>query len=149
GNFLSRRNDLILSGEPDRKREVDRLAEANDAMDGKSIRNMPFAVMATGLATAGNLGAGPGSGNPVGLASAGLSPAPTRSPLAAGTSISSINGMSDLNAPMGAGSIAAGPMRIVGSGDGLTTFGFSTSLRDMLHYSAASEAAKAADAGQG
>jgi hypothetical protein len=164
GNFLSRRNDLILSGEPDRKREVDRLAEANDAMDGRPIRNVPFAVVATGLGTAGNLGAG--TGNPAGLAGTGIASPPqfmmnpngmgyggmfsgTRSPLAIGTSASSINGMSDLNAPMGAGSIAAGPMRLMGSSDGLTTFGFSTSLRDMLHYSAAMEAAKAADAGQG
>jgi len=164
GNFMSRRNDLILSGEPDRKREVDRLAEANDAMDGRSTRNVPFAVMATGLGTAGNLGES--TGNPAGLAGTGIASAPqfmmspnglgygglfsgTRSPLAAGTSISSINGMSDLNAPMGAGTIAAGPLRMMGSSDGLATFGFSTSLRDMLHYSAAMDAAKAADAGQG
>jgi outer membrane autotransporter protein len=164
GNFLSRRNDLILSSEPDRKREVDRLAEANDAMDGKPIRNVPFAVVATGLGTASNLGAA--TGNPAGFAGTGFASPPqfmmspngmgyggmfsgTRSPLAMGTSVSSINGMPDSNAPMGAGSIAAGPMRLMGSSDGLTTFGFSTSLRDMLHYSAAMDAAKAADAGQG
>jgi hypothetical protein len=166
GNFLSRRNDLILSGEPDRKREIDRLAEANDAMDGRPARNVPFAVVATGLGTVGNLGASAGGGNPASFGGAGFgSGSPfitnpngigyggmfsgTRSPLAIGTSASSINGMSDLNAPAGGGSIAAGPLRIAGSSDGLTTFGFSTSLRDMLRYSAATEAAKAADAGQG
>jgi hypothetical protein len=163
GNFLSRRNDLILSGEPDRKREVDRLVEAGDAMDGRSIRSVPFAVMGTGLATYGNSGASTGGGDLAGMPPGpGFASAPqlmmspnalgfnsTRSPLAAGTSISSINGTSDWNAPMGAGSLAAGPMRIVGSTEGLATFGFSTSLRDLLHFNAATEAAKAADAGQG
>jgi hypothetical protein len=40
-------------------------------------------------------------------------------------------------------------MRLTGSADGVTRFSFSTSLREMARYAAASEASKAAEAGAG
>ncbi len=165
GNFLSQRNNLLLSEQPDMNRQVDRLKEAGDIMDGKPVSRAPITASGTGFGTPGRLGSNDDStafpdassggltqvsrintsSNPFGLNGV---PAGTRAPLAFGTSVASLNGQ-DADPVTGGGSLTAGPLRVVGNTTGVSTFGFSTSLRDVLNYSGSMEQAKIANAGQG
>lgn len=144
GNFMSRRNDLIMSSEPDLNRQVDRLAEA----DGEFVGSKPSAPAFAGVAA--RLGDGPDAGDlsrmRFGMRDRPGAALPDSSPFSPPSSVFGISGSDPATR---GGSVTAGPMRLTGSADGVTRFSFSTSLREMARYAAAAEASKSAKAGAG
>jgi len=145
GNFLSRRNDLIMSSEPDLNRQVDRLTEA----DGQSVGGQPGAPAFAGSGSAARLGAGPDAGDLTRMRF-GLRDRPgTALPDGGLPGSPSMLGLPDSDLPTGGGTVKTGPMQLTGNTDGVTRFSFSTSLHAIARYAAAAEASKTAEAGAG
>ena len=144
GNFMSRRNDLIMSSEPDLNRQVDRLAEA----DGEFVGSTPPGAPAF-AGVAARLGGGPDAQD-LSRMRFGLRDRPGAALPDSFSSPTSGLGIPGSDPSIGGGSVTAGPMRLTGNADdGATRFSFSTSLREMARYAAAAEASKAAEAGAG
>jgi hypothetical protein len=106
GNFMSRRNDLIMSSEPDLNRQVDRLAEAGGQLVGGKPPGAPaFAGVAA------RLGDGPDAADlsrmRFGLRDRPGAALPDSSPFSSPTSGLGIPGS---DPSMGGGSVTAGPM---------------------------------------
>jgi hypothetical protein len=144
GNFLSRRNDLIMSSEPDANRQVDRLTEADGAQTG----GQPGATQLANGGSAARVGAGPDAGDFTRMRF-GLRDRPEAAfPSGEVTPSQGMLGIPGNDQPTG-GSVTTGPMRLTGSTDGITRFSFSTSLRDVMRYSATTDASKSAETGAG
>lgn len=146
GNFMSRRNDLIMSGEPDLNRQVDRLTEADD----RPVGGPPVAPALAASGSASRLGVGPDAIDLTrmrfGLRDRPGAALPEGSPF---SSPSSAFGPPGSDQATGGGGVTAGPMQLTGNTDGAARFGFATSLRDMARYAAAAEASKTTEAGVG
>ncbi len=138
GKFMSQRNNLLLSNEPDADRQIDRLIEA-----GHSTSTVPGGE---GYASNGapdpiaRLGGGPDATN-IALMRFGLQqgnhPPPPAALGADGYDGDAVN--------RGATAVT-GPLRVTGNTDNAMNFSFATSLSQIMRYSAEAEQKKAQDA---
>lgn len=137
--FLSRRNDLIMSNQPDDGRQIDRLIEAQTG--GSRAQVSGFAARGAGTADeiAMRLGSGIDAG---GLSRFRFAPHPG---LPLGT-----NADADADAPaIGPAGTVVAPFRFMGDTDGPAQMSFSTSLRQIARYADEAEALKAREGGLG
>ncbi len=143
---LRRRNDLLASNMADDQRQIDRLNEAGGR--GTSI-DLPMGQIIDGPITPrvggpdsadmARLRFGTGLRDTRGMAPWESEPYP----------VAAMRGATHGDLLGDGGAVRTGPVRMQGSLEGGTRFGFATSLRDMVRFAAAEDARRAAAAGAG
>jgi outer membrane autotransporter protein len=138
-DFVRRRNDMIMSNQPDGSRQIDRLSDAGGGSSGGS----PSA----GMTSAGIAGGGPLSALPEAGELSRFKIGGRERQLGMGlngglTGTPSAFGLYDDETQSGRGAATSGPVRITGNTDGAMRFGFSTSLRDVARHADEADARK-------
>jgi outer membrane autotransporter protein len=136
-DFVKRRNDMILSNQPDSGRQIDRL---NDISGGQGSSGAPLAANVTG--TTGMLSALPDAGE-LSRFKLGGRDRSLAGPNGGLTGTPSLFGSADDDNQARGGSVMSGPVRMNGNTDSAMRFGFSTSLRDVARHTAETETRKA------
>ena len=145
GKFLYARSNQILTNGANESRQIDRLIEAQGAWGNGGTSNGNFAS-ASALGTNSRLGFGPDAGDVSRLRTGGTASDRVGSPLPFSGRSWFDNGDSVPAPPVpgyvpqqpfiNGGSINAGPVRLNGTFGGASSFGFSTSLRDIDNFAA-------------
>jgi Autotransporter beta-domain/Bacterial Ig-like domain (group 3)/IPT/TIG domain len=152
--FVGQRNNQVLSNGPSEGRQIDRLMEAGRGNgDSAAGLNDAGAAQDRRATTTSRLGAGPDAGDSARLRfGAGLRNTPRDAQSRFGASQTDGNPF-PMPAPLGGilandsaaqgGAINLGALRMNGTVDGASSFGFSTSLRDLYRHGAELRALKA------